>query len=539
MKGKLAFLSILFLFPGFLLLAQEDPDLPVLVLPTIELEIEDLSVEHIEADLPDEAVLVPAEGEIFLPEDIDIEVPEPDLSPIVLDSALDLPEINGESAFGAEAVVGVGNVNALEGRLSFYKLGDTPRYRFDFEHNALDGFSFEEQGQGFSYREDVLSGEVKFQGEKMESEFSGSFSDLEQGLQAQGLYYSKINRFIQADLKITLMPFTSWLFYGQGVFNASSFSLTGGPLPDFTNLAYPVSELLFQPEIGAELLLDDWNLGLSLPYGFRFLPGSNGYDLHRFAPRFWVTYQSPGWVNLSASVGYFLNHRLDMLVPFEFSIGGSPVTDFSFRLWGGLENQPIDFNKLWKDESLSYAEIDLKDNKRWNGNLMAQFDFSRALRLAVTAGLAFNSSFYRLSEMQDSQTGLLNYQLFENTFDVKSDVALRMKLNDVVSVNLLTDLLFLFTEPLFVDANVSGEIIAADPKGFWSIESSLELSLNQFSIYNLPVWDLSASWRIADNVIITGSCEDILFPFLDVPRYSMEPFVAPGIRGVFSAQINF
>lgn len=143
---------------------EEAPEDPGLILPSILLEIEDLRVEKIDAGLPEESDILLPSRELFLPEDVTLDIPEPRFS-IDLESAdLAPPGTDGSSAGGgtfgtpliAEGMLGAGNVNSIISKISFYKPGDLPRYRFLFTHELYDGYSGRSTGIGFGSRLDEL-----------------------------------------------------------------------------------------------------------------------------------------------------------------------------------------------------------------------------------------------------------------------------------------------------------------------------------------------------------------------------------------------
>ena len=185
-------------FYGF---SQEiEPSEPGIVLPSVLLEIEDLSIESITAGLPEDKELLPPEIEFPLPEMEELAIDDPRLDLTVPTSGSPAFQIREGKYLTTEAVLGIGTANQFFSRISLYYLGKKPEGKIQYQHETIDGFSSKSPGSGYSSREDMLDGYLSFDAGKSHIRTEGAFYEIERGLQGKGNYYSKVNRFIEAPL---------------------------------------------------------------------------------------------------------------------------------------------------------------------------------------------------------------------------------------------------------------------------------------------------------------------------------------------------
>lgn len=359
--------------------ADSEPADPDIILPSILLEIEDLSIETIDAILPEEEELLPPEREVPLPDEEVMEVKEPAPVTALPESGFDAVKTPSGASFAAEAILGAGYVNHILSQISFYKLGETPRYKLLFSHEMLDGFAFRDAGTGFNLREDSLEASIKGNLGKVESEVSGNFYEGEWGLQDQSEYYfSRIVRLIDGTALFSMMPSDMFRLSANIQGTYTSMSLTGAETPEF-DASYPPAEVVAGGTAGGELLFDSVTFGVSAEYRYRNLLGSKDYELHRVLAKTSISIELPLSFILSGNVGYFYNTDIPWLIPFDISLSANPEQTFSFQLAGGYQVRENNLNTFWKEYPFSGFPTSLPgsdtsilpDNHGWywNGNM--------------------------------------------------------------------------------------------------------------------------------------------------------------------------
>ncbi|KPJ79962.1 MAG: hypothetical protein AMS17_21115 [Spirochaetes bacterium DG_61] len=210
MKLGLFFLLVFIFFGVFYGVAQDlEPEEPEIVLPSVILEIEDLSVERITAALPEDEVLLTPEPQFPLPEAGELEVGEPEIDFISPQTGTPVFQVKEGKFLTAEAVLGAGTVNNFYGRVSLYFLGEKPEGKILYQHETLDGFSSEPAGSGYNIREDRLESYLNFNLGRVGFKTEGTFADGERGLQGKGNFFSKINRYVQTSLGAEI-PMAGW-----------------------------------------------------------------------------------------------------------------------------------------------------------------------------------------------------------------------------------------------------------------------------------------------------------------------------------------
>ena len=127
-------LLLLLLFPTFIYAAEQDADTPVtgpsepesteIILPPMYLEIEDLSVDDINAVIPDEDSIYLSAVDMPLPEPGDISIP----ASVFAVSGPDIPEVQfpdgtAGTSFFSEGTIGAGSSYNITGDINLYRIG--------------------------------------------------------------------------------------------------------------------------------------------------------------------------------------------------------------------------------------------------------------------------------------------------------------------------------------------------------------------------------------------------------------------------------
>jgi len=319
MKHWILYFAVLLIFASGVQpsLGQEtEPEEPEIVLPSVILEIEDLSVEKVRAGLPESEELPTPWREHPLPEPGELEIEETSLGIVMPDEGSSPP--TGKKDFVAEATVGAGIPNHFFSSISLHKYGELPEGTLLFRHEMLDGFSDKPPGSGYNFREDTLKGMLRFALGEFEIKTKAEFSDFERGLQGYGNFYSKLNRSLKGAVTANYSISERLLLKGNIDGWVSSQLLTGTPSGSQTR------EIVLSPQIRGELLMENWYLGLTPRLSYRNVPDRTHLLVTRVgvAGDFGVNLGEK--YRLDGGVGWFYSEPTNHLVPFHLAITATP-----------------------------------------------------------------------------------------------------------------------------------------------------------------------------------------------------------------------
>jgi hypothetical protein len=525
--------------------AEAEPADPGLVLPTIVLEIEDLSIETIEAVLPEEEELLPPERKVPLPaeEIMEVEEPSPDVT---------LPDYDGtiqqsSSSFVAEVLLGAGSVNNILSQISFYKLGESPRYKLLFLHEMLDGFSyidsegglaFRDGGTGFNYRVDSLDGSFRWITSNIETTFEGNFYELEQGLQDRADYYSLINRFLSGSADISFLPFEVLALHSMVGLDYSSLSLTGDIVPD-VGVHYPPTEILMSAAIGTDFLFDTVKLGLDTRYTYRTVTDGPDFEFHRFLANVYCGIELPNSFALNGSAGYFFSPDEPWLIPFELSITGNPVKLLSLRFAGGYRIEEYDLRYVWKELEYMGLPSALSDNHGWFFDAQVKLNADNNIIISLGSSFSTNTIHLSHSDTTDPSTGLFSLILDDDIQKLTTETGVRWNAATWFYLNAKGSGVFLWEPGFtpFVEALIEG--VGTDENGKYGGQFSFLFESDFETEMEIPIFDIAIFFKIADNVKLIGEGHDLFYPLLEEERYVREPYTSPGIRGTLKVHITF
>jgi len=171
------------------------PGEPDLILPQMILQVEDLSVENVEALLPPEEEMLPPVRTIPVLSEGELAVGEPSVPAAATES--EGPALaQNQRQLSADAQIGTGSTNMILGSVDLTTLGPDPRLSVQFHHESLDGFDGHSPGSGFNTRDDNLDGGLKFRLGGADASLAGGFKEDETGLQglSGGGYSSALSR---------------------------------------------------------------------------------------------------------------------------------------------------------------------------------------------------------------------------------------------------------------------------------------------------------------------------------------------------------
>ena len=236
-----------------------------ILIPELLLEVEELTVEQVDA-------LLPAEGDLALGE---ISLPEPRAEDLTIDdSAFEVRPPLQTSSGGSTASsvftsgrLGAGSVNHVLGELSLFKLGDSPRFRLEFAHEGLDGYQFHEAGTGYFSNTNTVTGWIQREDERSTLDVTGGFEERVEGMQGQSTYYSVGTRGTGAVVEFDWTPDPLVVVSGDldATVTSRILSASGtGPVPR-------EREYTITPRAGVTASISALDLQLETSYMLRFL----------------------------------------------------------------------------------------------------------------------------------------------------------------------------------------------------------------------------------------------------------------------------
>jgi hypothetical protein len=504
------------------------PGEPEIVMPQVILQIEDLSVEKVEAQLPPEEDLLPPERTIPVMNEGDLAVGEPQIPASAVDTEAGARQ-QADRFLTSEVQLGAGSQNMITGSMSLKTLGQDPRFSLQFNHETLDGFAGHDPGSGFNLRDDGLNGGLKFRLGAMDTDITGSFSENENGLQSNPAgvpYNTALARSLAANASFSASPL-EWLALNAAV-GAGYDSLT---LEGSTPL--PVTGLHVAPTLSAEARFGVVKIGLDTSYWYRSETMSSTDQLNRFQVGSTFHIDLPATFILEGSAAWFWNSAGLSLFPFTLSATGTPFAFLTMSLTGGYKVVPYELNDMISAHSLASPDlsIPLADDRGWFADASVQLTLTRDL--AVTTKLSFMASEAMPvgSTSLDAATGLYTIAQ-QQGLRLDSDVGLRWGISQSFSLSAGWTQEYL-TLPLFASSYaITVELIGLEPTGKFGGNFSIVVSPIVTGLLQLPVVRLSGFWKISDVVKLQLDCDDLLWPLLGGPRWDVAPdtYVTPGFR---------
>ncbi len=528
----IALLTIAAVMPGAP--AQDiEPEEPGIVLPQMLLEVEDLSVESIDAALPEEqapgapevAVPLPDEGELTIPEEaFSIPLPgqqEPEVLPA------------GESSFYSEGVIGAGSMNHILGAVSLYKLGSEPRFRLQFSHEGMDGYGQRLAGAGFFHREDALGGSLSYEDPSLQLTTELEFLEQEEGLQGIGDYHSATHRFVagSGDLSYRVVD---WFSLTAG-FSGSGAGMVLSKSGDAEQ--YSASEARVSPR-GGVIFTTPWGgIDLVASYDYRGLLGVQDSAAQTAGAALGVDATLPWAMYFEAQAGFsWLGQQAGFRYPFSIALAGSIEEAVSYRIEGGYRVEQLSFAHLWKDMPLLGVGAPFTHHTGWYTDAALTWLLSRAF--SIDGGVAYDAFDHAVvpDSSVDPTTGLYTYQIRSLT-SVTPSFGLTWKLRDVITLStgwswhMLDRMAYMPEQYAYLEFEVT------EPAGRYG--GGL---FGEFSSYNdtvsLPELGASGFIRVSSGVQFSLEVTDVLAPLLEEGRKTYGPYEEPGFRATLKTHIS-
>jgi hypothetical protein len=511
--------------------AQEmEPEEPEIVLPSIVLEIEDLSVEKVRSGLPESEELPTPWREHPLPEPGELEIEESSLEILAPDEGS--PAYAERTDFVAETIIGTGVPNHFFSSISLHKYGELPEGNLFFQHEVADGFSDNPQGSGFNSREDTLEGMVKFALGDFDIKTSAEFSDFERGLQGQGTYYSKLNRSVSG--AVTAQYGISEQFLLKGNFDGwvASQLLTGTPSGEQTQ------ELLISPRIRGELLMENWYIGLTPRLSYRNVPDNPDLQVTRVGVNadFGITLGEK--YRIDGGVGWFYSRWTDHLVPFHLAITLTPSELFSLQAKGGYKI--VEYNLIDIFDQYIYSAVPalLIDNHGWFFDLGSRLFLSDRWMFSADLSFMDENGMLTVDQTTDPTSGLFTPNQVE-ALRLGVTVGARWNITRGITADFGAASQFLDNPAFFPQHKISADLEGTEQSGRYGGGILSSLFLGEHRSIQAPVIDLYGFYRPADFVKLSIEISDLLLPIVRTSRYSWYPYIEKGFGITLKAQINF
>ena len=533
-KKTVFFLIFFFLICSYFGLCQElEPEEPEIVLPSVILEIEDLSTELVTAALPEEEDLMIPEPQFPLPTAGELEVGEPDIDFILPQTGAPMFQLKEGKYLTAEAVLGAGSVNQFYSRISLYFLGDKPEGKLLFEHETLDGFSSEPAGSGYNIREDRLESALSFKLGRASLSPEGTFSEQERGLQGNGTYFSKINRLVDASLE-TNIPISD-LFNLRSDLDASSARQL---LTAETATADETDEYYVASTLAGEFRFRRLTFSIEPGFSYRSVPEASDLTVGRGHLRGFFGADIMDRYRFDSSFGWFWSEPTGHLFPFEAMFNAFLTDFFSFRLGGGYRIVEYNLKDVFSDLPLADVPTVLEDNHGWI--FITGFHWIPLQGWILNTSLHFmdNRHLPNVGETLDPITGLFPFSQDEmQTLTLEAGARWNVTESFSTRAGFQTELL---SKPnfhpglrVYMDANL------VQRQGKYGGGASLNFLSGVNNSDQFPILNMNGFIRFNDYVRFTTEIDDVLYPLLERPRYYWDPYVDPGFTLKAKVHINF
>ena len=514
------------------------PTEPEIVMPQVILQIEDLSVEKVEAQLPPEEELLAPERKIPLLSEGELVVGEPALpSPG--------PEVEPNAGppkdrlLSADVNLGAGSPNSIVGSIALKTLGDDPRFSLLFNHETIDGFAGKPSGSGFNLRNDVLDGGLKFQAGGVDTNLTGTFSDNETGLQGQSIFTARLGRMLDGTAAFSAAPL-DWLTLHAGATGGWDWltmqGAPAGPTPQ------ELTGVRVSPSVSAEARFGAVKFGLETLYAFRSDPATDqdpGGTLHRFRTTASFAADLSTAFLFEATAGWFVNSDRLSRFPFSATLTATPFEFLTLTIDGGYKVVPYDMHDVMSVHPLVLPNS-IEDDRGWFGDATAQFAFAKELSASLTA--AYMASEAMPEGDVNQYTGITGNGLFPVTsqrgtlFSTKA--GMRWAITQSLSLSASWTHEFL-DQPFFTPIDsLDAELVALESTGKFGGTVSVSVAPTFSGMLQQPLLRISTFVKVSEAVKLQLVGDDLLELLPGDPRVDIGPYLTPGFRVTGSLSIS-
>jgi len=533
-KLGLFFLLVFIFFSVVYGVAQDlEPEEPEIVLPSVILEIEDLSIERVTAALPEDEGLLAPEPQFPLPEAGELEVGEPEIDFISPQTGTPVFQVKEGKFLTAEAVLGAGTVNNFYGRVSLYFLGEKPEGKILYQHETLDGFSSEPAGSGYNIREDRLESYLNFNLGRVGFKTEGTFADSERGLQGNGNFFSKINRYVQTSLGVEI-PMAGWFTLRSAVDMSAAKQL----LTADVSTSEEADEYYISSYLTGECKFRRGLFGIEPGFSYRNVPDYSELTLGRAHVRGYLGIDLADDYRFDATLGWFWSEPTGHLVPFDMTVTAFLGDFFSFRIGGGYQVIEYNLKDIFTELPLAGLPATLEDNHGWFVD--SGINWIPFQGWIFDAGIFFmdGNSTPTIARTIDGTTGLFPfYQEDLQTLRLEGGARWNVSESFTARAGLEYEVLeksnFQPDLRVFLDANI------VQKQGKFGGGMALNFLSGVNDTDQAPILNLNGFYKLNDHVRFVTEIDDILYPLLNGSRYYWYPYVDPGLTLKGKVHINF
>ncbi|HTP58334.1 MAG TPA: hypothetical protein VMM82_05410, partial [Spirochaetia bacterium] len=515
---------------------------PTMVLPEVTVNIQDLSVENVQAMLP------PAGGppvivktDVILPPAPLVAV-EPPVRTLAVEGADPLGGAGSPgSPLATQATLGIGSQNRVVGDLNVTATGQNAQASLSFSHDTADGISGHAQGSEFDTRDDAIGGSLSGRIGAFDGGFQGAYSEKEVGLQNQSANYSsRLGRNLDGTATLRVQPM-DWLAV-DGSLSGLTDSLTlGGTNPGPAQ----ASEYKGLAHMGATGLWGVFSAGVFGDYSYRLAHQVTATDdqVQRLNTGLKMSLNFPGSFLLEGSVAWFLSSQGASMLPFSIHVTGAPFSaltldaSFGYRVVTYDQGDILGLNPY-------LIPVGLADDHGWFGDAGVQIALADSFSFNV--GLSFMAS---TSMLTSDAFAAGPASTLDGLFLVNQVAANRLTGNAGVRWTIIPGVTLngewkreLMERPSFAPVDtITAEAIAMETTGAFGGRAGMTWLTGLPPSAQLPELDVGGFVRLSEPAQLHLDLYDLLWPLLGGSRYgpSLDPYVEPGFRVVASLRLSF
>ncbi len=545
MKKLLSILCTILI--GVFTFAQEEndgadiavPEEPGIVLPTMLLEIEDITIETVDVPLPAEEKIESPDIDIPLPEQEDLYISDDSFSLPLFDRQGDVSgEGLSESSFFSTGIIGAGTMNHILGSVALYKLGMEPRFRFRFSHEGIDGYGFKAPGSGFFSREDLLEGWLAYRSGSIELETEAGFIEREQGLQGQSDFYSAALRFLSVSPAFLVRPVDFFTLTLSSDVSSTSriMAVASQSIP-----AERQNEFLVSPELDLRFTFSSFTIGVTGSYGLQFTDQT--YAVHRASTGIDAELILFDSLILTGSVAsmWQWDPAYRVLLPFQLGLDLSLESALRIFASGGQRVTYNNYTDLWGDFPLLALSGALPPTyELFAGGGFSWNIVERVLQLDGSIEYADRKNVVNpeLNTGFNASAGTFSFSA-DSIRSLYCGAGVSWEISDLFSFKAGWDAVFLQrSNPEAAHRlNASFGIVPQDEAYGVSVEAVSKLE-GEPMLLLLPNFSATGFVKITDGVRLDIVLKDLLSPFLVSGRPGYGPFIEPGFRAIIKTQIS-
>ena len=507
------------------------PEKPDIFLPSVVLEVEDLSVKNIVAPLPEEEILTP-DVNFPLPDEEELKISKTALNIEPMPSTVEPALATKKGKLRTNTTLGVGTLNNFYSYISLYSFATKPEAKLIYEHETADGFSGKPSSIGYSVRNDDVHAGINYKMNRLNIEGDSGFNEVERGLQEESAYFSKINRFIEFNANVSYNISDKVGLFGKLENRFDSQRLTGGVVPYDGKIEYCVS-----PSVKAEYKLKNGTLGLKGYFGYRGVSGDKNLSLNRFSVGSYFDFNISDKNSIKGGVDGYWNSANTSYVPFYIGVQSTVNEFLSISGEGGYRLIINDLYKVFKDFPYVDIPATLSDSTEWYLNAGAMWIASE--KWVFTSRIEF-SRFYNKPGFNSNLTSNGLFEVDEyNGKMLSGNLGARWILNDIFSARFRLIALFGDVPENMNQLEGMVNLEGISKNGKFGGTSEVEYSMNRINNEQIPQFNLGAFYRINDYFTFSLEANDILQPIFNKKRYSFYPYLDRGFFLTIKTSVNF